>query len=393
MQTSTREVLDAICRTDLVSFARRSFNQLNQSENFIPNWHIRALAHHLEQLRRGEFTRLIINLPPRSLKSLVTSVAFPAFVLGNDPSARIIVVSYNSELAKILSNAFRTVVESDWYQEVFPLSRISPFKNTEKEVAFTKGGFRLATSFDGTLTGIGGNVIIIDDPNKSMDAKARRDHVNQSFSETVLSQLDDKQHGAIVVVSQRVHMYDLSGYLLSAPEQWRHLCVPAIAERDEEIAIGDGRFYLRRAGESFHEEREPRKLLDDMRALMGANAFSAQYQQAPMPPGGAMIKRKWVIPYDELPPSNGLRRIVQSWDTASKDGSHNDWSVGTTWLVQGGKYYLLHVLRDHYDYPMLKARAITHAQFHKASRILIEDAGIGTALITDSNGPDFLRSA
>ena len=180
------------------------------------NWHILAMAYHLEQVRRGSIRRLIINAPPRTLKSLMSSVAFPAFILGHDPTKRVIAISYGSDLAIKHGNDFRAIMTAPWYQSLFPGTRISRTKNTELEVVTTRNGFRLATSIDGTLTGRGGDVLIIDDPLKPTDAlsDSRREYVNNWFSNTLMSRLDDPLNGAIVVAMQRLHMDDLTGMLL-----------------------------------------------------------------------------------------------------------------------------------------------------------------------------------
>jgi predicted phage terminase large subunit-like protein len=273
---------------------------------------------------------------------------------------------------------------------VFPETRISKEKNTEAEVMTTRGGYRLATSVDGTLTGRGGDIIIIDDPSKPVDAlsDSKRERVNQWYFNTLLSRLDDKQTGAVIVVMQRLHMHDLSGALLDESEEWTHLKLPAIAEMDEQIAIGNDRFHMRRAGDVLHPGREPLSSLETLRAQFGSDIFAAQYQQAPVPPGGAMIKRAWVRRYEQLPTPR-YRRVIQSWDTANKAGGEHDWSVCTTWLVHDNKYYLIDVLRSRFDYPTLKARVLEHASLHKPSKILIEDAGVGTALVQELRGSRF----
>ena len=166
-------LFEALLRDDFRAFIGKVFTTLCPSQEFVWSWHIEAIAYRLEQIRRGEITRLIINMPPRSLKSIAASVAFPAFVLGLDPTSRIICVSYSSELAKKHSNDFRTVVDSPWYQRAFPATKIGPYKNSETEIEFTARGFRLATSVGGTLTGRGGDIIIIDDPLKPDDALFR----------------------------------------------------------------------------------------------------------------------------------------------------------------------------------------------------------------------------
>ena len=155
-------VMHAIYRLDFASFIRRCFRTLVPGSVLQMNWHIYALAFALEQVRLGKIRRLIINMPPRSLKSLITSVSFPSFVLGHDPTKAIIVVSYGSDLAIKLANDCRVILNAPWYRELFPAMRISSLKNTEFEVVTTQHGLRLATSIDGTLTGRGGDILILE---------------------------------------------------------------------------------------------------------------------------------------------------------------------------------------------------------------------------------------
>jgi predicted phage terminase large subunit-like protein len=369
----------------LVTFIGKCFETLAPGSQFYMSWHIYALGHHLEQVRLGKIRRLIINLPPRSLKSIVSSVAFPAFVLGHDPTERLIAVSYGSDLAIKHANDFRTILNTLWYQRLFPGTRISRTKNTEFEVVTTRSGFRLATSIDGTLTGRGGNIVIIDDPLKPIDAlsDSKREAVNRWYSSTMLSRLDDKRTGAIIVVMQRLHLEDLTGTLLRSSDEWTVLNLAAIAGQDESIQIGENAYHRRHVGDLLHPEREPKSVLDSLRSQLGEDTFAAQYQQAPNPPGGAMIKRDWIRRYDVLPTRDSLSQVIQSWDTAAKEGGHNDWSVCTTWLYHAKKYYLIDVLRGRFDYPTLRARASAHAGEHKPNKILIEDTGVGTALIAE----------
>jgi predicted phage terminase large subunit-like protein len=374
--------VNAACRTDFVSFVRKVFHVLNPSAKFYMNWHIGAIADVLEQVRLGTIKRLIITVPPRSLKSIICSVAFPAFVLGHDPTKRLIAVSYSADLAIKHGNDFRAVANSEEYRAIFPGMRISAMKNTQTEVVTTLNGFRLAMSVDGALTGRGGDIIIIDDPIAALAALSQkpREHVQQWYFNTLLSRLDDKQNGAIVLVMQRLHEDDLAGVLLRGSQEWTVLSLPAIAVEDEEIPVGNGQVHVRRAGDVLHPEREPREVLESLRAQLGAETFAAQYQQQPVAPGGAMIKRAWVRRYDQLPKSG---QVIQSWDSANKQGEENDYSVCTTWLLHENKYYLTHVLRGRFDFPTLRTKVLQHAKQHKASRILIEDAGFGTALIQE----------
>jgi predicted phage terminase large subunit-like protein len=376
----------AVLRQDFGSFVRKSFLTVSPGQEYVRGWHLEAIEHRLQQVRNGETRRLVINMPPRSLKSIAASVALPAYILGHDPTRRIICVSYSTDLAKKHSNDFRAIIESDWYHELFPQTRVGPYKNTETEIETTERGYRIATSVGGTLTGRGGDLIIIDDPLKPIDAlsESKRSAVNQWYANTLLSRLDDKRTGAIIIVMQRVHIDDLTGYVLAHPDEWSHLNLPAIAEHNEEIAIGRGKFYRRQAGEALSPLREPLSVLEDLRRQLGSDVFSAQYQQAPVPPGGAMIKRHWVQRYSELPPENRRLTILQSWDTAAKGGPDNDWSVCTTWLqTRDRQWYLLDVWRARVDYPTLKVKVAELARRWEARQVLIEESGTAIGLLQE----------
>jgi predicted phage terminase large subunit-like protein len=382
---SEARVLQALLRTNLNAFVRKVFSALAPGQTFVPSWHLEAIACQLERLRRGEITRPIINMPPRSLKSVTASVAFPAFVLGHDPTRRIICVSYSGDLAKKHANDFRAVAEAPWYRDLFPGMRIGQ-KDSEGEIELTARGFRLATSVGGTLTGRGGDLIIIGDPLKPDDAYSdvKRNGANEWFKNTLISRLDDKRSGAILIVMQRIHMDDLTGFVQSLSDDWTVLSLPAIAEIDEDIPISAGRVYHRMAGEALASEREPLAVLETLKLQLGSDAFSAQYQQAPAPPGGARIKRHWIQRYSDLPAQPDRLILVQSWDTASKGGPENDFSVGTTWCVTKGKqWYLVDVWRKRVDYPELKAAVQNLAARFKAQRVLVEDAGAGTSLVQE----------
>ncbi len=336
----------------------------------------------------GAIKRLIINMPPRSLKSVTASVAFPAFILGHDPTRRIICVSYSGDLAKKLANDFRAVAEARWYRALFPDTRIGQ-KDSETEIELTARGFRLATSVGGTLTGRGGDLIVIDDPLKPDDAhsETKRNAANEWFKNTLLSRLDDKRTGAIIIVMQRVHMDDLTGFVTSQSDEWEVLNLPAIAEIDEAIPISDTKVHRRRVGEALSPEREPLSVLENLKAQLGSDAFSAQYQQMPVPPGGAMIKRDWIKRYAELPLHRERSLILQSWDTASKGGPENDFSVCTTWFIsRDRRWYLIDVWRKRVDYPELKAAVRTLASRHASQRVLVEDAGAGISLVQELLG-------
>jgi|HubBroStandDraft_6_1064221.scaffolds.fasta_scaffold118897_2 predicted phage terminase large subunit-like protein len=380
--------LDAALRRDLASFVRKVFGTVSPGVPFLPNWHIEAMCHELARVVSGETKRLIITIPPRHLKSICASVALPAWVLGHDPTRRIICVSYAQDLAIKHGNDCRVVMTSDWYQRLFRGTKIDDAKNTETEVMTTKRGSRLSTSVGGTLTGRGGNMIIIDDPLKPADGMsdtARERHI-EWYSTTLISRLDNKEQDAIIVVMQRLHEGDLVGHLLHE-RGWKHLSLPAIAETEQQIEIGPRQFHMRQIGDLLHPARESRDVLENIKRGMGSAIFSAQYQQEPVPPGGNMIDWNWFGFYEH----NDYRKfeeIIISWDTAMKATEISDFSVGTAWGVFGGYYYLLDLIRVRLDYPALRRKIVElyfqylHSQYPRPT-LLIEDAGSGTSLIQD----------
>ncbi|MCG7934268.1 MAG: phage terminase large subunit [Candidatus Thiodiazotropha taylori] len=377
-------ILPAVLRQDLCSFIQRSFQTISPGSEYLYNWHIEAIAHALTKCHQGKIKRLIITLPPRNLKSIAASVAFPAWVLGHDPTRRIIGVSYSQDLATKHAMDTRTVMLSDWYQNCFPNSRLHPEKNSRAEFMTSEQGYRFSTSVGGTLTGRGGNLIIIDDPQKAEEVMSdtKREGVKEWFRSTLLSRLDNKQKDCIILIQQRLHDDDLAGHLLEHGG-WEHLNLPAIAEGVELIPISDTAVHQRQPGDLLHPERESIVVLEGMKESLGSYAYAAQYQQQPAPLGGGLIKWTWFPFYDQPPESKTTDRIIQSWDTACKDGSMHDYSVCTTWRIVGDNYYLLHLWRDRLEYPDLKRRIIVLAQQWKAEGVIIEDKGAGIQLIQD----------
>jgi predicted phage terminase large subunit-like protein len=383
--TLTTEERRALYRNDLASFTGLTFRLLNPETPYLPNWHIDLIASELEACLRGETQRLIITLPPRNLKSICASVAFPAFVLGQNPSAEIICVSYGQDLSNKHALDTRRVMDSAAYRELFPGTRLAPDRAAVPEFTTTRRGFRMATSVGGVLTGRGGDLIIIDDPIKPDEAlsETHREAVNTWFHHTLLSRLNQKGSGCIILIMQRLHEDDLAGHLM-ATGNWKVLSLPAIAEVETTHPIrllGGGYVHTRQPGDLLHPEREPLEVLEEYKAGLGEYAWSAQYQQSPVPFGGGMVKDAWWGSYATAP--DRFDQILQSWDTANKAGELNDYSVCTTWGKKGPHIYLLHVFRKRLNYPELKRAVRDMAEHFEPSRILIEDRASGTQLIQE----------
>jgi predicted phage terminase large subunit-like protein len=375
-------LLRELMRRDFSAFARKAWSWISAGEAIAWNWHIDAIAYELERVAKAENLRLIVTIPPRNAKSKTISVIWVAWMLAQDPTRNFVCVSYSNELSGKLARDCLSIMQSHWYRELFPKTVISSKRSAAMDFETTAGGGRLATSVTGTLTGRGGDIIILDDVIKPDDAHSEttRNSVNDWYQSTLASRLNDKGSGAILLVMQRLHQYDLAGMLLEGGG-WHELKLPAIATEEQMIPLTRGRQFHRRPGDLLHPERESMAVLERQKISMGSIAFQAQYQQDPVPALGSLVQEAWFKTYEpaSLPMSPG--RIVQSWDTASKDNPHNDWSVCITALVRGKDIYLLNVLRRRMTMPVLKAAAIEHARLFEANVLLIEDQASGTQLI------------
>ena len=374
-------VFDALLRENLASFIQRTFTTVDPGSDYLHNWHIDLIAEYLTACSDREIRRLVINIPPRYMKSIAVSVAWPAWVLGKDPNSKFLASSYSDKLTLKHSVDCRLVVQSAWYRRTFPGVQLVKDQNEKSKFVTTARGHRIATSTGGTATGEGGDYLIVDDPHDPRRAvsNVERKKTLEWFDQTFYSRLNNKKTGVIVVVMQRLHEKDLSGHLIGQGG-WEHLKVPAVAETKTIIDFGSIR-KIRKPGDILHPEREGTAQLSETKRILGTYGYAGQYQQDPVPAEGGMIKRHWVRRY-KTPPANPIR-IVQSWDTAYKPGQLNDPSACSTWAETPFAYYLLDVWRDRVTYPGLKSTAKSLAEKWKPSAILVEDKASGQSLIQD----------
>lgn len=377
----------ACLRRDFSAFIERAFYHLNPTTPYLENWHLDLVAAKLEACRRGTITRLILCVPPRSLKSHCASVALPAWWLGQDPTAQLLCVSYAQDLADKHARDCRSVMMSPWYGALFPQTRLSPQKHALEEFMTTRQGVRLATSVGGVLTGRGADVLIIDDPLKPDEALSdlQRHKVNDWYSHTLYSRLNHKATGCIILIMQRLHEDDLVGHVLKQ-ESWEVVSLPAIAESDEvhgyETPYGSVEYH-RRMGEALHPERESLETLARVKQTLGAYHFAGQYQQAPAPLEGGLVKRAWFSTYRPEERPRQFDQIVHSWDTANKASELANYSVCTVWGLVNRQRYLLDVWRQQVNYPDLKRAVGALARQWGATVILIEDRASGTQLLQE----------
>lgn len=282
--------------------------------------------------------------------------------------------SYSNEFAAELHRQFRMVIDAPWYRALFPDMQLA--RDTGTELVTTAGGSRFATSVGGALTGRSADLIIVDDPLKAEEAfsEVARKRVIDWYGGTLVSRLNDKNNGPIVVVMQRLHENDLAGHVLEKGG-WEHLDLPAIAVEDGFIPLGNEKQMTRRVGDVLHPQRESKETLDRTKIETGSLKFSAQFQQRPVPLEGNLVRRDWFRYYDHLPDVSA-KRIVQSWDIAQMTGDANDYSVCTTWWIIKSDYYLVDVFRDRLPYPDLRREIASLAAKHNAATVLIENAGL-----------------
>ena len=373
-----RRFLNQAIRTDFQCFAFRALSYLHGEIEW--NWHHRVMAEWAFAVAEGDKRFSVVNLPPRTLKSDMFSAVLPAWLLGRNPSAKIICLSHSQALAEKFAAATRRIMDSAWYGEAFPRTRLS--KRALAALRTPQGGSRLATSIGGGVTGRGGDFIILDDPMKADDAEsdAVRNSVNDWLAGTLFTRLDDPRAGAMVVVAQRLHQDDPCGRLQEGGG-WDILSIPAIATERTVYDLGRGGRHVQRPGDLLHAERLSLEHLASLRRSMGERKFEAQYQQAPVPADGSFFKREWLRFDDRALASQPGDRVMQSWDVAAKTGEGNDWSVCITALVRRSQVIVVDVLRRRLAFSDLYKAVYDQARLHKPDQLLIEDASAGQQLI------------
>lgn len=376
-------MLTKILRTDFNSFIHKSFKTINPGMDYIHNWHIELIAKNLEDVCNGKIKRLIINMPPRALKSVCVSVAWPAWLLGNDPTKRIIVASYSNMLGIKHSVDCRFLLESEWYKQIFHKTKISKKNNQKSKYMTTKHGFRFSTSVGGSVTGEGGDILIIDDPINPVhiNSPKRRQKVIDWYEQTFVSRLNDQRKGAIVIVMQRLHDNDLVGHLLkNAADDWQQIKIPAIATSDHEVSLANRNIKIRES-EVLNPSRDSLESYRKLEQAMGYKNFAAQYMQEPITEDNSMVKESELHSVDQLP--ENFDYYVLSLDTAIKISDNSDYSVCTIWGVDKENSYLVSMFRKKMQYPELKNQTLKLINRYKPRHTIIEDKASGQSLIQD----------
>jgi len=376
-----RALADQIKRRSLGHFHAEAFRILHGGETLTPGNHIEAMVHCLEQLASGAIRKLIITLPPRHGKSELVSGSFPAWVLGNDPTAKLTIVSYGTELSNRLFNNVRTIIKDNRYGRVFPNVAIRKGQDRADHLITAGGGEVRATSKAGAMTGLGTHFLVVDDFHKATDSMSavERENAIETFRNTFFNRFDNLNDSRMVIVMQRLHEDDLVGWALRTGD-WHHLNLPAIAVQNEIISLSRGRTWSRQKGDVLAPFLISAEELKKKETEMGPRPFGAQFQQDPTIAEGALIDWGWFGQYEERPPRHFFHKIVQSWDPATTDRINSDYSVGLNWGYRDGHWYLLDVIREQMQFTELADRVIAWHRQWKADALIIEGASIGIAL-------------
>lgn len=368
----------AVIRNDLQAFLEGAFPVVDNRWGLEVAPYLEYLVSQLTDVVEGRETRLIINLPPRHLKSVLTSVVLVAWVLGRDPKRRIAVISHSQALAADLASKTMQLINSDFYQRAFPNMRLRDDGRKVMDFVTTEGGGRYSASFETGITGRGFDLIIIDDPISAHHVKSdkERTNVNENFDTMIASRLDDQIRGAMIVVGQRMHEDDLSGALLEKGG-WKHVCLSLVAEEEAVYSFGKSRWH-RQVGEPLLASQWPEQIIKRKREEVGASIFAAQYQQNPSAAFGELIQPGQIQHFSDLP--SDARRITLSWDTAVKAGSDHSYTVCLVIARDARRHYVIDVLRARLDPVQMRDAAFDLILSYKPSKILIEDASSGSGL-------------
>jgi predicted phage terminase large subunit-like protein len=339
--------LGHLASADFLLFVDLAFADLYPGQILAMNWHLEVFAELARRIACRELRKLMVALPPRSLKSFIFSACLPAYLLGKDPGLRILCASYGMDLARQHSADCRKIMMSDWYQKAFPQTKLSGSKSTEILFETTANGCRRAVSAEGSVTGLGGDVIIADDLVSANDAHNLKVHQDRTdwFFRSLLTRLNKPNDGIVIVIGQRLHIADPMG-AIGEPMGMETVAIPAIAQEDRTYDLGRGRSYTFKAGEVLHPELLDAEELTSRRRSMGAADFSAQYLQDPLPDGGGALDFSMHRRFEHAP-SNLM--IFHSWDTARTAGG-GDFTVGVKFGYANENYFILDMYITQLDF-------------------------------------------
>jgi len=381
-------------KRSLKEFTKNSWATIEPGRDFYDNWHIDAVSEHLQAVVNGQIKRLIINIPPRHMKSISVAVALPAWTWTHCPQKRFLFASYAGSLSIRDSVKCRRLIDSAWYKSYFGDSfELTTDQNQKQRFENNKTGYRIATSVDGALTGEGGDIIVIDDPHNVREAESStvRQGVLEWWDQAMQTRLNDPKTGCFVIIMQRVHENDLTGHIIAndLKNEWDHLCLPARYEIGHPTPTKSRLFFTdprTKEGQLLWPERIDNNTLTVLEKSLGSYASAGQLQQRPMPKGGGILKKEWWVPWekDDLPQ---IDYVIQSWDTAFSEKEKTSYSARTTWGAFTHKGSVCAIVLDMWygrvSYPDLRKIAQQSYEEYEPDAVLIEKKASGQSLLQD----------
>lgn len=336
------------CRRSLTTFIRRAWAVLEPGQPYVHGWHVDAMAAHLEAVTAGQITRLLINIPPGTMKSMMTSVFWPAWEWGPKGMAhvRFIGASHEEGLATRDNLRMRRLVQSEWFQRLWPLA-LTGDQNQKTYFENDNTGWRQSCPVN-SMTGRRGDRVAWDDPHSVEDAHsaARLESANRVFRETLPTRLNNPESSAIIIVMQRLSTKDISGEILRGELGYEHLCLPMEWEAPRKatsIGFVDPRAEV---GELLFPARFPRSVVDRDKKIMGEYAVAGQFQQRPAPGTGGEFKPDMITVVDALPA--GVVQWCRGWDLGATEGA-GSYTVGVKLGKLGdGRFVIADVKREQF---------------------------------------------
>lgn len=367
----------------LYEFVKSIWHILEPENPYVDNWHIENICVYLEAVTTFTIPRLLINMPPRMLKSIIVTVAWPAWVWLSFPDRRFLFASYAQSLSTRDSIKMRTVIENAFYRRLVKGKwQLTDDQNQKMRYDNTMRGFRFATSVGGMVTGEGGDYLVCDDPHHALEVHSdvQRKSVLEWYDKVFSTRANNPKKVGRVIVMQRLHAKDLTGHLLEKGN-WEQLVLPMhYSKKTVSVSrlvktVVDPR---KIEGELLFPERFGKKEIDDLERDLGENAH-AQLDQAPAPADGGIIKRPWWKTYSVIPKDKiGLFMFI---DCASKPGISNDHTCISVWLETLSGYYILEVKQAKVDWDDLVTMTKNMYGKYRPHEVIVEDKSAGIQLI------------
>ena len=377
-------IKDAIIRSSPSFFLQWFFPIIENLRDYQANWHVHVMSHSLMELYEGQTKRLIVNAPPRSLKTSTCTTFYIAWLLGRDPALQIILATYSDEFAESLGNKIRAIMRHSEYKRIFGDTRLLNEQAKSTRLRTHKGGSVVVTSFHSMMTGLGADYIIVDDPLQTNEVRSetKMADIKNRFKEGLYTRLNDPKIGRILLVMQRIHLDDLTGLLLTHGG-FKHLKLPIQFQEEVTYSLPFGKTYTTKVREFLDAARFDEAEIAHTRAMLGEAAFAAQYMQDPIYPANDLVdfgKFKWFEPEErEVELRDAI--YIHSWDTAFSTTDSSDYTAVTKWAYNKAGYYLLDAYRFKATSEGVENRILREAFVENPNRVIIEQANHSVDLI------------